>query len=59
MIHWALIENCCSLCTDKIKAFIEQHRMSRVMQGLVDADNPEPDETEQKMRQEMEDEKQK
>ncbi|KAL3874319.1 hypothetical protein ACJMK2_037350 [Sinanodonta woodiana] len=40
-----------------IKAKIEHHRMQMAMQGLVDNNNPEPDEMEQQLRKEMEAEK--
>ncbi|KAK3576776.1 hypothetical protein CHS0354_014591 [Potamilus streckersoni] len=40
-----------------IKAQIEHHRMQMAMQGLVDDNNPEPDEVEQQLRKEMEAEK--
>ncbi|KAK3093801.1 hypothetical protein FSP39_020407 [Pinctada imbricata] len=40
-----------------VKSQIEQHRMQLAMQGLVDPNNPEPDDVEQEMREEMEEEK--
>ncbi|XP_064621480.1 kinesin-like protein KIF6 [Lineus longissimus] len=42
---------------NKVKAQIEQHRMSLMMQGLVDPDNAEPDEKEQQLRHQMEEDK--
>lgn len=44
---------------NKIKSQIEQHRMSRAMQGLVDPENPEPDDIEMNFRGAIEDEKSK
>ncbi|XP_033735819.1 kinesin-like protein KIF6 [Pecten maximus] len=40
-----------------LKGQIEQHRMQLAMQGLVDPNNPEPDEEEQELRADMEEEK--
>ena len=45
--------------SDKIKGQIEHHRMSLVMQGLVDADNQQPDQTETELRRHLETEKDK
>lgn len=42
---------------NKLKGSIEQHRVSRVMQGLVDPENPEPDDMELDMKRRIEDEK--
>ncbi|KAK2146062.1 hypothetical protein LSH36_635g01011 [Paralvinella palmiformis] len=42
---------------NKLKTSIEQHRMSRVMQGLVNPDEPEADEMELEMKEQMENEK--
>ncbi|KAJ8308330.1 hypothetical protein KUTeg_013204 [Tegillarca granosa] len=40
-----------------IKAQIEHHRMQLAVQGLIDPNNPEPDEEEQELRNDMEIEK--
>ncbi|XP_067680992.1 kinesin-like protein KIF6 [Haliotis asinina] len=39
------------------KSKIEQHRMQLAMQGLADPDNPDPDEVEQSLRDQMESDK--
>ena len=44
---------------NRLKSHIEQYRMSRVMQGLVNPEDPEEDETEKQMRMELECEKSK
>ncbi|KAK2187568.1 hypothetical protein NP493_161g00027 [Ridgeia piscesae] len=42
---------------NKLKSSIEQHRMSRVMQGEVDPNDPDADDLEREMRSQIEDEK--
>ena len=44
---------------NKIKGAIERHRMEQVMHGLVDPNNPQPDETEQMLRDKMEEKRSK
>ena len=51
----------CSCCCvlDQVKSSIEQHRMAQAMKGVVNEDNPQADETEVRLRERMEEEKQK